>query len=204
MWPERVPGTESANPTIVWPSKAPITWPPTLSATTNIRRGTSSASLKFHTSFCSATQARKSSMPRHRRSSTDMSGYPLRRGEGSLSAGGSRRLLLGLRTSPQRLQFLHGSLIRRAPRLLQPSFHPLKAPLELAVAFAQSRFGIDRNITRDVHQNEEEVADLFFQTRLQTFRNQGAAGPGYPAPRWTRPGSRNFPQLLAQFLGLFL
>src|SRR5579863_887009 len=64
MWPERVPGTESAKPTMSLPENAPMTWPPTLSATTNMRSGTSSASEKFHTSFCRATQARSSSRPR--------------------------------------------------------------------------------------------------------------------------------------------
>src|SRR5271166_1512496 len=66
-WPERVPGTESAKPTISPPSNAPITCPPTFSATTNMRSGTSSASLKFHTSFCNSTQARNSSSPWHLR-----------------------------------------------------------------------------------------------------------------------------------------
>ena len=36
MWPDRVPGTDNAKPTISLLLKAPITCPPTFSATTNM------------------------------------------------------------------------------------------------------------------------------------------------------------------------
>src|SRR5437763_12190143 len=155
MCPERVPGTERANPTMVSPSNAPMTCPPTLSATTNIRSGTNSASVKFQTSFCSATHARKSSIPWQRRSSTGMlfrpeqrrGTQPARLAENSLAAGGSRGfllLLLSLGALPQGLEFIHGGLIRRAPGLLQPFLHPLKTALELPVGLAQRRLGIHR------------------------------------------------------------
>src|SRR2546423_8465919 len=155
MCPERVPGTDSANPTMVSPSNAPMTCPPTLSATTNIRSGTNSASVKFQTSFCSVTHARKSSIPWQRRSSTGMVFRPEQRwGAGPanlathcLAVGRSRGLLLlflSLGALPQGLEFIHGGLIRRAPGLLQPFLHPLKTALELPVGLAQRRVGIHR------------------------------------------------------------
>ena len=52
---------DNAKPTSVSPSHAPMTWPPIFGASEKIRSGTSSASLKPHTSFCNATHARNSS-----------------------------------------------------------------------------------------------------------------------------------------------
>src|SRR3954466_11193494 len=214
MWPERVPGTESANPTRVFPSKAPITCPPTLSATTNIRKGTNSASVKFQTSFWSATQARKSSIPWHPRNSTDMFCHPERRGwcaqragievERSLSLRSSFGLLLILRPSPERFEFLHRSLIRRAPRLVQSLLHPLEAALELAITFPQGRLGIDREITRDIHQNKKKIADLSFQAFLQAFGYRGAPRSSYSAALWLRTRRREFLEFFAQLGGLFV
>src|SRR5207302_5134368 len=155
MCPERVPETDRANPTMVSPSNAPMTCPPTLSATTTIRSGTSSASVKFQTSFCSATHARKSSIPWQRHSSTAMVFRPEQRwGAGPanlathcLAVGrspGLLLLLLGLRPLPQRLEFIHGSLIGRAPGLLKPLLHPVKTPFEFPVGFTQRRLRVHR------------------------------------------------------------
>src|SRR5262245_44297122 len=60
---------ETANPTssLLALSKAPMICPPIFSLTTNMRSGTTSTSAKFQTSFCSATHAWNSSIPRHLR-----------------------------------------------------------------------------------------------------------------------------------------
>src|SRR5438270_5779768 len=58
---------ENAYPTRVSPSNAPMICPPILSETTNIRRGTRSASSNFQTSFCKFTHALNSSWPWHLR-----------------------------------------------------------------------------------------------------------------------------------------
>ena len=68
-------------------------------------------------------------------------------------------------------QFLHRSLIGGAAGFVEAGFHPLKAALELAIGFAQSGFGIDREVARDVDQHEKQIADFFFKSRLQIFRD---------------------------------
>src|SRR5215472_14015579 len=59
------------------PAKAPMICPPTFSATTNIRSGTSSASSNFQTSFCNSTQALNSSIPVHLRTTMFLAAFAL-------------------------------------------------------------------------------------------------------------------------------
>ena len=55
---------------------------------------------------------------------------------------------------------------------MKTGLHPLKAALELSVRFAQSRFGIDREIARDIDQHKKQVADFIFKPRLQLLQER--------------------------------
>src|SRR2546422_545991 len=62
-------------------------------------------------------------------------------------------LFRSLQTRPSQLQ---------APGLRQP-LHCLEAPLELVVGTLEGRARVDRELARDIHDGEQQVADLIFQ-----------------------------------------
>src|ERR1022692_4964809 len=155
-----------------------MTCPPTFSATTNMRSGTISAS------------RRRLATPRD-----------LDSGE-SRWRPGSRLLLLLLGLLPERFEFLHRNLFGSDAAFVQPLFHPLKPPAELAIRFAQRGFRIEREIAGDVDQHKEKIADFLFQPHPQIFGNALAAGTCHAAAFGARTGSGKFPQMLAQFGGL--
>src|SRR5215831_1204796 len=97
---------------------------------------------------------------------------PRCRGNGAVRSGRSSSALLpGLALKvlgllPQGFEFLHRSILDRTSRGMQTLFHPLKAPPKLTIGFAQDRLRIDRQISSDVHQDEEKIPDLFFHFYL--------------------------------------
>ena len=181
-----------------------MTWPPSLSATTNMRSGTSSASVKFHTSFCSATHARNLNSvtaPQFAGCPRDVRVCPMEFPMESFVMPSAPRILSRL-VSPAAtaIRAPPWTPDRRAAGLVESSFHPLKTSLEFAVGLSQRRFGIDRQIPRNVHQHEEQVADLFFQSRLQFFRNHRPPRSRDSPAVWTRPRRGKFRQALASIL----
>src|SRR5215813_805266 len=104
---------------------------------------------------------------------------------------------------PQEFEFLHRSLLGRPSRGMQTLFHPLKAPPELTIGFAQGRLGIDRQISSDVHQNEKKIPDLFFHFYLQLLRNRRSPRSRNAPSLRTWPRRGKLFQMLTQFIGFF-
>src|SRR5664280_2030899 len=113
------------------------------------------------------------------------------------------RFFLSLRFLPQRLHF-----VERCPRwfaspLAKPLFKILEAPAELAVRLTQRRLRIEREVACDVHEYEQEVADLVFQSRAQFRGNLRTARTRHARSRLrTRTRRGILLQVLAKFRGL--
>ena len=136
-----------------------MTCPPTFSATTNMRRGTSSASVKFQTSFCKATQARNSLSPSQRRITIAS--------ELTIASPAVWLAAIGIQVHPS-MRF------RDCRAFAESLFHPLEASTKFAIGFSQSRFRINREITCDVNQHEKKISNLFFQTLLANLPEPSA------------------------------
>src|SRR3984957_14958776 len=109
--------------------------------------------------------------------------------------------MLGL--LPQRFKVIHRSTLNIGTVFSETLLHPLKSSAELAIGFAQRRFGINREIPRDIYQHKKQIADLSFQPQSKILGNDLASGTGHAVSFGSRAGSRKFPQMLAQFGYLF-
>src|ERR1700730_16837341 len=123
------------NPAICFPSNAPKTCPPIFDATTNSRSGMRSTSSNPQILRCNRT--------------TDF--------RSSRSVSGRISIIVRLGLLPERLHFADcGAGQRRA------AFDVAEAPAEFRVGFSQRLLGIHLQESRQIHQDEEEIADFAF------------------------------------------
>src|ERR1700720_3756914 len=131
-----MPGMARQNPTMRFPSNAPKAWPPTLVATTNRRSGSSSISSKPQICCCRRTASSKS----------------------ACAVSGRTSIIVMFRLLPERFHFFDGRT-----RELGVLLDMAEALAEFCICFAEGLLRVDLQKSGEVHENEQQVAELAFQ-----------------------------------------
>src|SRR5580658_747168 len=138
MPPDFSPGMAMQKPIISLPSNAPNTCPPIFVATTKSRSGMRSTSSKPQIWRCNFTTVFRSSR----------------------SVSGRVSIIVRLGLLPERLH-----LIERRARQRRMLFDMSEALAKLRVGLAQRLFGIHFEQPRQVHQDEQQIADFALDFR---------------------------------------